>query len=117
MEGAVPVEQLKQELDLTEKGFIKSSRMNCTKIFRHDPVLFEKIKYNILSQRVDIIGDVHWDRKSKGDALANSDLRAIHLYIEETYGVTSEKYMDEAMYLVADENQYHPVRDYLKSLT
>ncbi len=116
MEGAVPVEQLKQELDLTEKGFIKSSRMNCTKIFRHDPVLFEKIKYNILSQRVDIIGDVHWDRKSKGDALANSDLRAIHLYIEETYGVTSEKYMDEAMYLVADENQYHPVRDYLKSL-
>ena len=38
------------------------------------------------------------------------------LYLEETYGLTSEKKIDNAIGIVANENKYHPIRDYLSAL-
>ena len=115
-EGPIPVEDLKEMLDLSDKGSILSSRMNCTRIFRHDPELYGKFRYNILAQNVYVTGSLPWERQDKGNALANSDLRAMHLYLEDTYGIKNGPTMDEALSLVADENQYHPVRDYLNGL-
>ena len=37
-------------------------------------------------------------------------------YLEETYGLTNEKKIDNAIGIVANENKYHPIRDYLSSL-
>ena len=39
------------------------------------------------------------------------------LYLEETYGLTSEKKIAAAIGIVANENSYHPIRDYLNGLT
>ena len=39
------------------------------------------------------------------------------LYLEETYGLTSEKKITAASGSVANENGYHPVRDYLNGLS
>lgn len=116
LQGEIPSGELMGMLDQTAKGGVKQTLQNCVRIFRHDPVFYRKIRYNILTQRPDIIGDVPWSRACKGEVLSNSDLRAIHLYISETYGITSEHVVDEAMYLVADECRYHPVRDYLNHL-
>ena len=33
-------------------------------------------------------------------------------YLEETYGLTNEKKIDNAIGIVANENKYHPIRDY-----
>ena len=115
-QGIIPKEDLKLILDVSENGAIRSSRANCVRIFRHDPDLYGKFRYNILAQNVFVNGTLPWERKDKGNALANSDLRAMHLYIEKTYGITKAQVMDEALELVADENQYHPVRDYLNNL-
>ena len=38
------------------------------------------------------------------------------IYLEETYGLTNEKKIDNAIGIVANENKYHPIRDYLSSL-
>ena len=38
-----------------------------------------------------------------------------HLYLEETYGLTNEKKIDNAIGIVANENKYHPIRDYLSA--
>ena len=116
LRGPIPVEELQEMMDLTEKGIVAGTRKNCVLAFRHDPELYGKFRYNILAQRVYVIGSLPWDRQDKGNALANSDLRAMHLYLEATYGIKSAPMMDEALDLVADENQYHPVRDYLNSL-
>ena len=42
--------------------------------------------------------------------------RYLLLYLEETYGLTNEKKIDNAIGIVANENKYHPIRDYLSSL-
>ena len=116
MEGAIPIEDIKEKLERTKNGVPRNTLRNCALILRHDPVLYGKFRFNILAQCVSVAGTVPWERPAKGTTLANSDLRALHLYIEDTYGITSEKFMDEALYLVADENRFHPVRDYLDSL-
>jgi len=109
-------EELEEMFDRTKKGEIKQTLRNCVLVFQHDPVLCGKLRYNLLSQRVDIIGEVPWTRISYGKAVSNSDMRAIHLFMEERYGLRFQKQIDEAMYIVADSNLYHPVRDFLNSL-
>lgn len=116
LQGPVPIEELREMMDISDKGAVLSTRRNCALVFRHDPNLYGKFRYNILAQNVYVTGSLPWDRPDKGSALANSDLRAMHLYVEDTYGIKNAPTMDEALELVADENQYHPVRDYLNSL-
>ena len=43
-------------------------------------------------------------------------MKYLLLYLEETYGLTNEKKIDNAIGIVANENKYHPIRDYLSSL-
>ena len=39
-------------------------------------------------------------------------MKYLLLYLEETYGLTNEKKIDNAIGIVANENKYHPIRDY-----
>ena len=49
-------------------------------------------------------------------ALNDTDMKYLLLYLEETYGLTNEKKIDNAIGIVANENKYHPIRDYLSAL-
>ena len=49
-------------------------------------------------------------------SLNDTDMKYLLLYLEETYGLTNEKKIDNAIGLVANENKYHPIRDYLSAL-
>ena len=49
-------------------------------------------------------------------ALNDTDMKYLLLYLEETYGLTNEKKIDNAIGIVANENKYHPIRDYLNTL-
>ena len=55
-----------------------------------------------------------WERTST--TLTDMDMNYLLLYLEENYGLTSEKKVQSAIKIVANENRYHPVRDYLNSL-
>jgi predicted P-loop ATPase len=48
--------------------------------------------------------------------LNDTDLNYLMLYLEDKYGLTSEKKIRKQFSIVADCNQYHPIRDYLNSL-
>lgn len=116
LQGAMPAGELKQVLEQTQKGETKQTLKNCVTVLRHDEALYRKIRFNMMAQRVDITGPVPWKRVNLGDRLTNSDLRSLHLYAEEHYDLRSQRLIDEALYFVADENQYHPIRDYLNNL-
>ena len=64
------------------------------------------IAYNILTDRKDIIKPIGFHREST--ALNDTDMKYLLLYLEETYGLTSEKKIDNAIGIVANENKYHP---------
>ena len=50
------------------------------------------------------------------EAFLESSGKSAADYLEETYGLTNEKKIDNAIGIVANENKYHPIRDYLSSL-
>ena len=109
------VEDVKELLEMTEKGQIKSCFTNAVTILSYDPLLRDSVRYNELTQRVDIVKDLGWERRD-GKALVDNDLHNIHYYCERTYGITSLKTIEEAVHMVANRNVYHPVRDFLNSL-
>lgn len=103
-------------LETTEKGQVRNLITNAETILSYDPLLREAIRYNELTQRVDIVKDLGWDRGSSGPGLDDNDLNNIHLYCERTYGITSQKLIEEAVHIVANRNRFHPVRDFLNGL-
>ena len=106
--------EIKAGLETTEKGGVRQSIRNCLTVFQHDPLLSGAIAYNILTDRKDIIKPIGFHREST--ALNDTDMKYLLLYLEETYGLTNEKKIDNAIGIVANENKYHPIRDYLNTL-
>ena len=111
MQPPQSVEEVKATLETTEKGGVRQSIRNCLTVFQRDPVLAGAIAYNILTDRKDIIKPIGFHREST--ALTDTDMKYLLLYLEETYGLTNEKKIDNAIGIVANENKYHPIRDYL----
>ena len=114
MQPPQSVEEVKATLETTEKGGVRQSIRNCLTVFQRDPVLAGAIAYNILTDRKDIIKPIGFHREST--ALTDTDMKYLLLYLEETYGLTSEKKIETAIGIVANENKYHPIRDFLNSL-
>ena len=110
------VEEVKAMLETTEKGGFRNSMSNCLTVFQCDPLLSGAVAYNLLTDRTDILKPIGYKRTA-GSPMTDTDMKYIRLYLEKTYGLTSEKKIQDAAALAADENSYHPVRDYLNGLT
>ena len=116
MAQPMSIEEVKVMLDTTEKGGVRNSIKNCLTVFQHDPLLSGAIAYNLLTDRTDIVKPIGYDR-SPGTSMIDTDMKYIRLYLEENYDLTSEKKIIDAADLAAHQNSYHPVRDFLNSLT
>lgn len=117
LQGSQPsqsVEEVRGSLDLTDNGAIKNSIRNCLTVFMKDPILQGAISYNLLTERVDIVKPLWWRKQTA--TLNDTDLNYLMLYLEDNYGLTSEKKIQKAIAIVADCNKYHPIQDYLNSL-
>ena len=84
--------------ETTEKGGVRQSIRNCLTVFQRDPLLSGAIAYNILTDRKDIIKPIGFHREST--ALNDTDMKYLLLYLEETYGLTNEKKIDNAIGIV-----------------
>ena len=94
-------------------GEIQRTIQNCITILQNDHVLADAIRLNLLSERIDIVKPVGWPRSGK--TLNDTDMKYI-LRRMEKYGISSEKKIESAIRIVANENRYHPIRDYLNGL-
>ena len=107
------VEDVKEMLVKHSNGEIQRTIQNCITILQNDHVLADAIRLNLLSERIDIVKPVGWPRSGK--TLNDTDMKYI-LRRMEKYGIFSEKKIESAIRIVANENRYHPIRDYLNSL-
>ena len=80
-------------------------------MFQRDPLFRGALRLNLLTEQIDIVKPLGWERTST--TLTDMDMNYLLLYLEENYGLTSEKKVQSAIKIVANENRYHPVRDYL----
>ena len=71
------------------------------------------IRLNLLTERVDVTKAMGWSRC--GSALTDTDFQYILRRMEQ-YGLTSDKKVRSALSIAANENRYHPIRDWLNGL-
>ena len=83
-------------------------------VFQSDPVLHGVISYNILTGRIDICKPLWWERTTS--AMSDTDFNYLMLYLEKRYGLNNENRIRRALTVVAHQNQYHPIREYLNRL-
>ena len=107
------VEDVKEMLTKHSNGEIQRTIQNCITILQNDHVLADAIRLNLLSERIDIVKPVGWPRSGK--TLNDTDMKYI-LRRMEKYGIFSEKKIESAIRIIANENRYHPIRDYLNGL-
>ena len=106
--------QVKRMLKRNKKKEVCQTIDNCLMVLRNDPVLQNAIRQNILTDRQDIVKDVGWVRSST--TITDTDYQYIMHYMEHNYGLSVEKKIQAAVKIIANENQFHPIRDYLSAL-
>lgn len=108
------MEEVRNSLEQTQKGKVSNSVTNYKRVLQYDPFLKGAIRKNLLTERIDIVKNLGWYRDSP--TLTDVDIKYLLLYFEETYGLTVEKKLIDAVTIIANENRYHPVCDFLNSL-
>ena len=108
------VEDIRERLDTSEKGKIRQSIQNCKYALEHDPCLKGAICRNEMTCQIDIMKKMPWKRR--GVHMTDTDMNNLALYLEKNYGLTSDRVIEKAIDIVANENSFHPILQYLESL-
>lgn len=108
------VEEVRNSLEQTQKGKVSNSAANYRRVLQYDPLLSGAIRKNLLTERIDIVKPLGWYRDSP--TLTDVDIKYLLLYFEENYGLTIEKKIEDAVKVIANENRYHPVCNFLNTL-
>jgi predicted P-loop ATPase len=101
-------------LEQTQKGKVSNSAANYRRVLQYDPLLKGAIRKNLLTERIDIVKPLGWYRENP--TLTDIDIKYLLLYFEVNYGLTVEKKIQDAVMVIANENRYHPVCDFLNGL-
>ena len=110
-------EDWKGKLKLTDKGVLAQTIENVVIILRNDPKLTGCIALNEMDHNIVSRKSLPW-RKVKGSAQwIDADDAALRYYLERVYGIASKDRIFDAVNVVAAENKFHPVRDYLDGCT
>lgn len=103
-----------QDMLETKKGIILCTHENLKLIMQNDPELKGKIRLNEFSGREDA-GLLPW--RSEDGGWTDADDAGLRGYLEKTYNLKGVKAIDDARIMVAMANSYHPVKNYLRSLS
>ena len=115
MPDEAPAEKWQNKLKLTDKGVIAQTIGNVVTILRHDPKLKDRIALNEMDHNIVVRSNLPW-RKIKGAAQwIDADDAALRFYLERVYGISSKDRIFDAVNVVATENKFHPVREYLEA--
>ena len=109
------VSDVLEMLSRDDKDKAYQSIDNCMIVLRNDPILKNAICHNDLTCKMDIRKDLGWG-KPDGGGVRDVDINQIEWYLERTYGLKNYKMIGKALSIIASENHFHPIKDYLENL-
>ena len=87
--------EIAKSLKRDSKNNVCQTISNYVYVLNHDPVLHGNVRYNIMTERDCILGDVGWSRSA--DALTDTDISYLKLYFEHNYGLNGGDKMLDAI--------------------
>lgn len=102
-----------ENLTISKNGQITDDLQNLVLIMQNDENL-KTIAYNQHRDGMDARGELPWKQIKEG--WNDSDMSALKVYFDRTYGVWSPTKTKEALIAVSAERAYHPIKEYLNAL-
>lgn len=109
-----------KKLETDNRGNYKPTITNIVLILENDPYIKGKIALNEFSHSTMLRGDVPWhklENKSEGDIFSDRDDAALRQYLEKVYDISAPNKILDGVLIIEEKNKYHPIRDYINSLT
>lgn len=107
-----------ENLSVDSKGRIKSTIDNIVLVFENDYRVKNKICINELEHTEVAVGRLPWRKKDDtSHRLTNVDKSSIRHFLEKNYNIVGEKKIRDAIAKIAYDNSFHPIKDYLNSLS
>lgn len=106
----------KEQLETSDKGRVLSNAFNTLLIFKNDEHLRGKFAFNQLTHKPEIIGNVPWKRISGYKEITDHDDSCLRNYLSVEYGIRAKDIIYDSLNEIVMDNQYHPIRDYLRGL-
>lgn len=105
------------EFDTLKNGKVANTAKNALLVLRNDPRLKGCVGIDTFANRLAVRKKLPWQRASKGHFWEDADDAQLRNYMADKYGIVGRSIIDDALIAVINENEFHPVRDYLSSLT
>lgn len=110
-------DEWQSELEADKKGVPLVSINNAVLILRNDKYLRKTFALNKFEKREIATRSLPWRKVTKENRyLTDSDDVSVRHYIETRYKLTSKQAIQDGMVMIAEENSFHPIKDYLDSL-
>lgn len=106
----------KRLLDANSQGNPEKSMKNLRTILEHDPQLKGRLRLNLFSGRIDLVGDLPWVRPGDTATWGDDDAAQLRIYLEPFFGKVPKNDILDAVAACASDQAYHPVREYLRGL-
>jgi predicted P-loop ATPase len=104
----------KKQLQFSDRGSLLKNAHNASLILQNDSELQGAFGYDTFTHRNVILKPLPWKHDEHWTDEDDADLR---LYVERKYKFMGDKFLLDATSLAMRVNAYHPVVDYLNSLT
>lgn len=99
------------------EGAIKSNRFNVQLILNNDENLAGMIGKNMFTNQNEIICTPTWRKKNDDDFWwTDTDDAQLRVYFATEYGISNSAGIEDGIKILAYENAFHPVQDYIKSI-
>ena len=102
-------------LELNKQGKIRETLPNMVLIMRNDPKLMP-LRYNMQRNAIDAKEQDKLPWKQLKPGWNDTDDDSLRVYLNQAYGVYAPEKTRTALFAVASERAYHPIREYLDSL-
>ena len=105
------IEATRDALEVNEKGMPERTIANCQTVLELDPVMKGAFRKNQLTGLIDVVRPMFWHRE--GVRFTDNDLTMTEVWLGSCYKLHGTTMVLKALRTVANENQYHPVQEYL----
>ena len=105
------------ELEVDRRGAYLSTAGNITIILNNDTRLKNAFKHNKFDNKFYVCKTLPWRRVANPEPIRNVDFAGVRNYTERIYGIAGSSKVEDALMLEFEKQSFHPVRDYLNSIT
>lgn len=104
------------EMDASAKGVFSNTINNIVLILRNDVNLKDCFAFNEFESQIMVMGATPWNPSGIQRLCVDADDAGLRHYLERHYKIFQANKSRDALDIVAIENKFHPVRDYIDTL-